>query len=300
MEDSSNVGVNEASGPGLKVICDLVSPTAAAMKQYSEIAIFVPSEGAHARLTCAPFRGEQVVRELRAPLIAIIPPRCPHRLEWLTRAGIVTVLVSPGMLESISGESAQMKVADLGHALVVLDPVIRHLAEDFRAQLRNRHRYDGLYVESAAFLIASRLLRSYCDVPYPNTSYGGLPHHKRRRAVEFIESRLADAITVRDIAAAVDMSPCHFTRLFKRATGCAPYQYVTMARIERAKALLRERSRRQIDIALTVGYETQSHFATVFRRLVGLTPGAYRRLHAATDNPFVATAQRMAARAGRG
>jgi len=71
MEDLSNVGVNEASGTGLKVICDVVSSTAAAMKQYSEIAIFVPSEGAHARLTCAPFRGEQVVRELRAPLIAI-------------------------------------------------------------------------------------------------------------------------------------------------------------------------------------------------------------------------------------
>lgn len=95
------------------------------------------------------------------------------------------------------------------------------------------------------------------------------------------------------------MSPCHFTRLFKRTMGRTPYQYLTLARMERAKALLRERDRPQIDIALSVGYETQSHFATVFRRMVGLTPGTYRRLHAGSRSPFVAIANRIAARVGR-
>jgi AraC family transcriptional regulator len=269
------------------------------MKRYSEIAILVPSEGAHGRLTCAPCGAEPFARELRSPLIALIPARCAHRLEWCTRADLTTLLVSRDALESIGEQFAHIKRADLEGTLVVLDPVIRHVAEDFRAQLRSHHPCDHLYLESVALLIASRLLRSYCDVRYSTAAAGGLPAHKSRRALEFIQSRLGEAICVGDIAAAVAMSPCHFTRLFKRTTGRTPHQYITMARIERAKALLRERDRSQVDIALSVGYETQSHFATVFRRMVGLTPGAYRRLHSGSGNPFMAITKRIAASGGR-
>ena len=213
MEKWNDVGPNEARGPGLRVICATASAASAAMKRYSDTAILVPSGEAHAQLICAPLGAEEVARELPSPLIAIVPADCAHRLEWRTPAEVITLLVSHGALECIGEELAQISRADLKGTLVVLDPVIRHVADDLRSQLRSHHPCDRLYLESVASLIASRLLRSYCDVRYLSTASCGLPGHKRRRALEFIESRLGEGISVQDIASAVAMSPCHFTRL---------------------------------------------------------------------------------------
>jgi AraC family transcriptional regulator len=72
------------------------------------------------------------------------------------------------------------------------------------------------------------------------------------------------------------MSPDHFARLFRQATGRTPHQYVVICRIERAKRLLRETEWPIIDISRQVGFTDQSYFTAVFRRHVATTPKAYR------------------------
>jgi AraC family transcriptional regulator len=80
-----------------------------------------------------------------------------------------------------------------------------------------------------------------------------------------------------DLAALVQLSPPHFLRMFKHATGLAPHQYVLTQRIERAKGLLRTSMLAIGEIAFHLGFQTQSHFTMHFRRLTGLTPTAYRQ-----------------------
>jgi methylphosphotriester-DNA--protein-cysteine methyltransferase len=72
------------------------------------------------------------------------------------------------------------------------------------------------------------------------------------------------------------LSPFHFSRVFKQATGMSPLQFVTRERIARAQQLIRETSRSLIEIALEIGYTSPSHFAQVFRRVVGVTPTDFR------------------------
>ncbi len=72
------------------------------------------------------------------------------------------------------------------------------------------------------------------------------------------------------------MSPFHFARLFKQATGRAPHAYVVTRRIERAKELLSQDSLPLVHVACSVGFQTQGHFTEVFRRYAGLTPGHFR------------------------
>jgi AraC family transcriptional regulator len=72
------------------------------------------------------------------------------------------------------------------------------------------------------------------------------------------------------------LSPFHFSRVFKQATGMTPHQFVTRARMLHAQRLIRETSRSLIEIALEVGYTNPSHFAQVFRRVVGVTPTEFR------------------------
>jgi AraC family transcriptional regulator len=72
------------------------------------------------------------------------------------------------------------------------------------------------------------------------------------------------------------MSTFHFARMFKQATGQPPHVYITLQRMEYAKELLRNSSLPLVDIAASVGFQTQGHFTGVFHRYAGVTPRIFR------------------------
>ena len=96
------------------------------------------------------------------------------------------------------------------------------------------------------------------------------------KAQAFIAAHLADDFALSDLAAAVGVSPFHFARMFKGAVSLTPHQYLTRARIERAKQLLHQEGLSLVRIALDVGFSSQSHLTAVFHKVVGLTPAVYR------------------------
>ena len=73
------------------------------------------------------------------------------------------------------------------------------------------------------------------------------------------------------------MSPDHFARSFKAATGLSPHQYVIQRRVERAKTLLSDTGLTVAEVARAVGFSNPSHLATHVRRVLGVSPGALRR-----------------------
>ena len=97
-----------------------------------------------------------------------------------------------------------------------------------------------------------------------------------RRVLECIESRIAEPLRIRHLAQEAAMSPFHFSRMFKRATGQSPHQYLTLQRIEKAKLLLAASDLPIVAVASAVGYLTQAHFTSSFGRYAGMTPKAYR------------------------
>jgi AraC family transcriptional regulator len=66
------------------------------------------------------------------------------------------------------------------------------------------------------------------------------------------------------------------------STGTTPHQYIMRKRVERAQEYLRTTKTALSEIATQVGFETQSHFTSVFRRLASITPKHYRDMHEAT------------------
>jgi AraC-like DNA-binding protein len=105
---------------------------------------------------------------------------------------------------------------------------------------------------------------------------GSLPRYKFRRAVEFIEAHIDQAIHLEQLAAAAGVSPFHFHRQFKRSAGLTPHQYIVQRRIERAKTLLSQSELTLVEVAAQVGFTDQSHFTTIFRRVTSVTPRNYR------------------------
>lgn len=97
-----------------------------------------------------------------------------------------------------------------------------------------------------------------------------------KRANEYIARHLSDRIKLGNIARALNMSPFHFCRTFKQATGRTFVDYLSHVRVDRAKILLRDRGFRVSEIAYEVGFQTLAHFNRTFRKLAGCSPTEYR------------------------
>jgi len=113
----------------------------------------------------------------------------------------------------------------------------------------------------------------------PVEAVGGLPPWRLQRVFAYIRENLAREVSVAQLAKTVGMSQYYFSKLFKTSTGTTPHQYVMRQRVERAQELLRDSGTALASVATEVGFETQSHFTSVFRHLVGVTPKRYREMH---------------------
>ncbi len=105
-----------------------------------------------------------------------------------------------------------------------------------------------------------------------------LPKWRLRRVLTYIEQNIAEPITLGDLAGAAGLSRMHFAAQFKAATGCRPHEHLLQHRIETAQAMMSNSDIALVEVALSVGFQTQSHFSTVFKRVAGQTPGKWRRM----------------------
>lgn len=92
----------------------------------------------------------------------------------------------------------------------------------------------------------------------------------------WVEEHLDGDLSVAALAQQADMSPSRLSHWFRERTGVTPHAYVLAARIERAKALLHSSSLPLVDVALAVGFSSQSCLSVAFCRAVKMTPTQYR------------------------
>jgi len=118
------------------------------------------------------------------------------------------------------------------------------------------------------------LLRNHAVFAQQPTSVNGqLPYEALRRVRDYIHDHLGQEITLEALAALVHLSPYHFARKFKAATGLPPYQYVLQCRVERAKTLLTAGRHSISEVAQAVGFASQSHLTRHIKAAFGVTPG---------------------------
>ena len=121
------------------------------------------------------------------------------------------------------------------------------------------------------------LVAQVAEVARPQDVAGPVPEDPRlQRAVVLIHDRLADDLSLDELAGAAGMSPFNFSRAFKAVLGLSPLQYVIRTRIESAMVLLRTTRLPVAEIAWRVGYGDVSRFGQHFRRQTGTTPAAFR------------------------
>ena len=123
-----------------------------------------------------------------------------------------------------------------------------------------------------------RLLRAVRERPSnAGPKISPLPRWRLRRVQDYIAANIGERMNLPELASVAGLSRMHFAAQFRAATGHCPHGYLLSCRIERAKTLLLQQNTPIVEIALSVGFQSQAHFSTVFKRLTNQTPLGWRR-----------------------
>jgi AraC family transcriptional regulator len=157
------------------------------------------------------------------------------------------------------------------------DAELWSLGQRLAARLRSPIPGSRLFAETLVTQIAIKLLWNYSSLPRQGHSpEKKLADPRLRRVIEYLHGSFAEEISLDGLALVAGLSPNYFLHAFRQTTGQTPHRYLTELRIAKARELLHDPYRSIVDISLAVGFSSQSHLTTVFRRFVKTTPAAYR------------------------
>jgi AraC family transcriptional regulator len=138
--------------------------------------------------------------------------------------------------------------------------------------------YERAYVESLVCGIVFRMLDcQLIGTSLSQTASQGTITPALKQAVAFVDENLTRPISARDVIAAIGIGSAAFHRAFRMTYGVALPRYLTAKRVELSKNLMTSTDHRLVDIALSSGFRSQSHFSSEFKRLVGETPNLWRK-----------------------
>jgi AraC-like DNA-binding protein len=189
-------------------------------------------------------------------------------------------------------------LAAAGRKLLVLQERALEICQDLHRELAESRRTMSTIVRVARESTAGALqaVERPAATLAPRRSapaQHGLPPVRLRRVMDYIDASLDAPLTVTALAGVAGMSPSHFAVLFKRSTGVSPHEAVLRRRVVKAKKLLCEDVQTIAAIGCQVGFSSQAHFTTAFRKRIGVTPRAYRLgragLYRTGDRPKIST-----------
>jgi len=203
------------------------------------------------------------------------------RWRWSNYSDSLHVFLEPGLIARVAAASFELDPARVTvPALDALQlPQLRSAMLAVNDELTAHAPGGWIAAECLANLVAIHLIRHIPGPRMPTVGRDGvLLRAKLRAVVEFIEEHLDAGLTLAQMAGVAHLSPYHFARQFKAATGMPPHRYVVARRIEQAQRLLQhDRDLSLAEIAASAGFADQSQFSNHFKRAVGVTPRQFRR-----------------------
>lgn len=216
--------------------------------------------------------GEKIRRTARFGDLSWTPAGDSCRATWHAVREMGFVTLSPSFVERTAAETGIGKLPEYAF-FSSADSLIRELV---LALVRDSAK-DRMYSELlATTLVVHFLTRRDKRSELLKSTLGRLSSTQLEKAVQYVEDRLGEEIDLQSWAQEVGLSAFHFSRLFKRATGFAPHQFLLHRRVERAKAALAFSEMPISSVAYDLGFSSQSHFNRVFRQFTQMTPGAWR------------------------
>ncbi|KMO44843.1 hypothetical protein VQ03_01100 [Methylobacterium tarhaniae] len=205
-----------------------------------------------------------------------------ERAELSEAIACLHVCLPPALLEhsALADYGIDASLIELAFVGGLADPLLVTFARAFEGLLDAPQRpTDRLFVDGLTTALAAHLIANYTiDRWKPSTAAQKLDERRLDRVTDYIDAHYAEPIPLERLAAEACLSPFHFSRLFRAATGLTPHRYVTERRVRAAREALALDRATLLDIAVEHGFGSQDNFTRVFRKSTGLTPGQYRAM----------------------
>ena len=209
-----------------------------------------------------------------AGTIIVINPGELHTGEATSEQGWSYRMFYPkvGHLQRIASELAdQPRGIPSFPSPVIYDNYLADLLLKLHTSLENKHN-SAMEREALFRWTMAQLIVRHADSPV----VGPLKIDRNcvKKIQDYIETHYADDLSLDQLAALVNLTPCYMLRLFNKTIGMPPHAYLNQIRLRQAKRLL-ARGVAIADVAYQTGFTDQSHMTKRFKRVYGITPGQY-------------------------
>lgn len=222
--------------------------------------------------------GRQKQQHIRTGHVSIMPAEMPYETNWQCGSEIIILCLKPQLLTTIAEEVVMGDRLEIVEQWTAHDALIRQLGSELRTELQ-RGSPSPLYVDACATVLATHLLRQYSTAQQHALKPADyLTLQQVGQITTYIEENLESELTLAELAQVANMNLYRFARAFKQTIGVPPHQYVLRQRIERSQLLLLNTNSSLQEISQQLGFSSQSHFTTAFRRHVGVTPKTFRAM----------------------
>jgi len=186
-------------------------------------------------------------------------------------AEVAAVQLSPEWLHRV--DLAQAPAGFGRTPALVADETVHSLVGAMREEVARGAGTSRLYAESLSVALLSYV---FDRIPLSRLNVrGALSEDQRRRLARHIRERLEDDLSLTELASLVGVGARQLSRLFREAFGVSPYRYLLNQRLEEGARRVAFGTRDIGEIAISLGFSSQSHFATAFRERFGKTPRQY-------------------------
>jgi AraC family transcriptional regulator len=197
--------------------------------------------------------------------------------RWATNSWPTMVLqLDNSKLAHMAPDQVSAIENSLVSAMATYNDRLATLMLAMREEVREGCPSGRLFGESISLALLAHLAGKYATPGREDDTNSKLSPAQKRSLADYVRENMASDITVMELAMLVQMSPSHFTRVFKATFGVTPYRFVMYERIEGAKSMLASTNLSASQVAMAFGFSSQSHFVKVFRQFTGVTPKQYK------------------------